>query len=106
SVLISNTFADDTVGALLSVSYSERNIKDDGASTVRWNNVNDFGTYQGVANDPDVSGEPIDQINDAFRPRLPRYDSYTHEMARLGVSGCLQFRPTDSTEISLDGLYA
>lgn len=106
SVLVSNTFADDTVGALLSVSYSERNVKDEGASTVRWNNVNDFGTYQGAANDPNVAGEPIDLINDAFRPRLPRYDSYTHEMERLGISGSLQFRPTDSTEISLDGLYA
>ncbi len=104
--LISNTFADDTVGALLSVSYSERNIQDEGASTVRWDNVNDFPTYQGVADDPAVDNEPIDQINEAFRPRLPRYDSYIHEMERLGVSGSLQFRPTDVTEISLDGLYA
>lgn len=101
SVLVSNTFADDTVGALLSVSYSERNIKDEGASTVRWDNSNDFNTYKGSADAPELAG-----INNGFRPRLPRYDSYTHEMERLGVSGSLQFRPTDSTEISLDGLYA
>lgn len=101
SMLISNTFADDTIGALLSVSYSERNIKDQGASTVRWDNSNDFDTYQGSAEAPELAG-----INDGFRPRLPRYDSYTHEMERLGVSGSLQFRPTDATEISVDALYA
>ena len=114
--LVSNTFADDTIGALLSVSYSERNIKDEGSSTVRWDNSNPIGTIGGeslrMENPDDPTGMwianpdyPTD-VNNAFRPRLPRYDSYTHEMERLGVSGSLQFRPTDVTEISLDGLYA
>src|SRR5690606_7682293 len=40
------------------------------------------------------------------KPRIPRYDSYSHEMERLGSSLSLQFRPTDTTEISLDGLWA
>lgn len=116
SFLISNTFADDTIGALLSVSYSERNIRDEGASTVRWDNSNPIGTIGGqplrMENPSDPTGMWIanpdyaSDINDGFRPRLPRYDSYTHEMERLGVSGSLQFRPTDATEISLDGLYA
>jgi len=103
SFLISNTFADDTVGALLSVAYSQREIKDEGASTVRWDNSNDFGSYQG---NTDLAAKDLKAVNDGFRPRIPRYDSYTHEMDRLGVSGSLQFRPTDRTEISLDGLYA
>jgi len=116
SFLISNTFAEDTVGALLSVSYSERNIRDEGASTVRWDQANPIGTIDGqplrIENPDDPTGMWIanpdypSDVNDAFRPRLPRYDSYTHEMERLGVSGSLQFRPTDATEISLDGLYA
>lgn len=116
SFLISNTFADDTFGALLSVSYSERNIKDQGASTVRWDAANPIGTIGGepirMENPANPSGMwvanpdyPTD-VNGAFRPRLPRYDSYTHEMERLGVSGSLQFRPTDVTEISLDALYS
>lgn len=103
SFLISNTFADDKVGALLSVAYSEREIKDEGASTVRWDNSNDFGSYQG---NTDITAPALVAINDGFRPRIPRYDSYTHQMDRLGVSSSLQFRPTDTTEISLDGLYA
>ncbi len=100
SFLVSNTFADDTIGALLSVSYSGRSISDLGASTVRWDNSNDFGFYQGAAIDE------THPVNEGFRPRLPRYDSYSHDLDRLGVAGSLQFRPSDATELSLDMLYA
>ncbi len=99
SFLVSNKFADDTLGALLSVSYSERNILDQGSSSVRWDNSNDFGSYVG-------SGGSLEEINDGFRPRIPRYDSYTHEMKRLGVSSSFQWAPTDVTKLSLDVLYA
>lgn len=103
SFLVSNTFADDKFGVLFSLSYSERNIQDEGSSTVRWDNVaaQKFGKYQGSA-----TGADITALNAAFRPRIPRYDSYEHEMERLGSSLSLQFRPTDTTEISLDGLWA
>lgn len=100
--LVSNTFADGKFGALFSLSYSERNVQDEGSSTVRWDNVasQDFGQVGGVAAD---ASHPA---NAAFRPRIPRYDSYQHDMERVGSSLSLQFRPTDSTEISLDGLWA
>lgn len=101
SFLVSNIFADGKIGALFSASYSERQLKDQGASTVRWNNVNDFGSYQG-----DNAAPELDEINNAFRPRLPRYDSYTHDMDRLGLSSSFQFRPTEDTKIDLDVLYA
>lgn len=103
SFLISNTFADGMFGALFSFSYSERNVQDEGSSTVRWDNVSSqkFGKYQGSA-----TGTDITALNAAFRPRIPRYDSYEHEMERIGSSLSLQFRPTDTTEISVDGLWA
>lgn len=100
--LISNMFADGKIGLLFAASYSERNFQDLGASTVRWDNSNDFGSYQGDASAPELT----DDINDAFRPRLPRYDSYTHEMERTGLATSLEFLPTDSTAISLDVLYS
>src|SRR5690606_38635510 len=101
SFLVSNTFADGKFGALFSLSYSERNIDDNGASTVRWDNSNDFGSYQGSADAAELA-----EINEAFRPRLPRYDSYQHEMERLGMSASFQARPSDDTEISFDILYS
>lgn len=100
--LVSNIFADGKIGALLSVSYSERTIQDEGSSTVRWSNAP--AQYFGF-----VDGDPVDathEVNTAFHPRIPRYDSFTHDMSRLGASTSIQFRPTDVTEISLDVLYA
>jgi len=101
SFLVSDKFFDNTFGALLSLSYSERSLKDQGASTVRWSSANDFGRYQGSATAPELN-----TINNAFRPRLPRYDSYTHEMERFGASAAFQYKPNDDTSLDLDLLYA
>lgn len=101
SFLISDKFLDNTFGALLSLSFSERSLKDQGASTVRWANVNDFGRYKGSA-----TAAELNTINNAFRPRLPRYDSYTHEMERYGASAAFQYKPTEDTSLDLDLLYA
>lgn len=98
--LVADSFADGKVSAVLSVAYNERNISDQGNSTVRWENLaaNAFGKYQGTAI------TTTNAINTAFRPRLPRYDSYETDYSRLGVSGSIQFKPTDATEINLDVL--
>lgn len=101
SFLISDHFLDGKFGALFSASFSQRNLKDQGSSTVRWDNVNDFGFYQGSA-----TATELNDINNAFRPRLPRYDSYTHDMDRIGLSSAFQFRPNEDTKIDLDLLYA
>ena len=101
SFLISNTFDNRRFGVLFSAAYSERNLKDEGASTVRWDNVNDFGQYQGSTTAPQLA-----EINAAFRPRLPRYDSYTHEMERTGASASIQFKPTDASRLDFDVLYS
>jgi iron complex outermembrane recepter protein len=101
SFLISNTFADGKFGALFSASFSQRNLEDNGASTVRWDNSNDFGTLNGASDSAELTA-----INAAFRPRLPRYDSYLHESDRLGLSASFQARPTEDTEISFDVLYS
>ncbi|MBU1311050.1 MAG: TonB-dependent receptor [Gammaproteobacteria bacterium] len=101
SFLVSNIFADGKFGALFSLAMSERNVKDEGASTVRWDNVNDFGSYRGDADAPELAA-----INDGFRPRLPRYDSYTHSVKRTGAAAAFEFRPTLETRFNLDILYS
>jgi len=134
SFLVSNIFADGKFGALFSLSYSERGVKDEGSSTVRWSNQhanrfktvkgqtagalgagvvgvaptpNDFDLVNGPCLDTDQKPATACTYDDRrFAPRIPRYDSYEHNMERLGSSLSLQFRPTDSTEISVDGLWA
>jgi TonB-dependent receptor len=101
---ISNTFAEDRFGALLSLSWSERNTLDEGSSTVRWSDAENFGTVNGVPLVP--ANNPAHEVNTAFHPRLPRYDSYVQNTERLGVGGSLQFRPSDATSLSLDVLVS
>jgi iron complex outermembrane recepter protein len=107
--VISDTFADGKFGALVSVAYTERNLTDEGASTVRWmthprpatGTSPEFSLATGYIGAPTLA-----QINNAFTPRIPRYDAYEHNQERLGVTSALQFAPTDTTAINLDLLYA
>jgi len=101
--VISDTFADGKFGALLSVAYTERNLTDEGASTVRWSPTVGAGAMTLA---PTNTTGNINAINAAFKPRIPRYDAYEHNQDRLGVTGALQFAPTDTTSINLDLLYA
>lgn len=99
SGLYSNSWNDKTVGVLLAVSYSQRDILEEGASTVRWQN-NDFLSCSACASDAEFAS-----VNDAYHPRIPRYGRLTHDQERIGINGALQFAPSASTEIVLEGLY-
>lgn len=96
--LISNTWDDGRFGALLSVAYSERDLLEEGHSTVRWQNG-------GMNCDPTAIGCVESEIDTAFTPRLPRYGILEHSQERLGITGSLQWRPADSTLFSLDMMY-
>jgi TonB-dependent receptor len=103
--LVSNTFADGKFGALFSIAYTNRKLGDEGSSTVRWQQG--AGTSAFGPLDPAYVGTPtLAQLNGAFRPRIPRYDKYEHEQERVGVTGALQWAPTESTTFSLDALFA
>ena len=108
AVLVSNIFADGKVGALFSLSYSERQISEEGSGATRWSNAGGdrFNRRQLSTDASPVVIDAANEINSAFHPRLPRYDSYNADLERMGASLSLQFRPTDSTEISVDTLYA
>jgi len=100
AALISNTFADGTFGALLSVAYSERQLLEEGSNTGRWAG----GTSNGGFN-PASTYKPALAAN-VNHPRFPRYVQMEHQQKRLGVTGSLQWKPTDRTELSLDALYS
>ncbi|KAF1686812.1 TonB-dependent receptor [Pseudoxanthomonas broegbernensis] len=100
TALVSNTWADGRVGALLSVAYTDRTVHEEGSDSVRWKTATGDGGFS--------PSSPFAAANDAsvFHPRIPRYNLFRHEQERLGVTGSLQFKASDRTEIVLDTLYA
>ncbi|HKE42988.1 MAG TPA: TonB-dependent receptor [Steroidobacteraceae bacterium] len=116
--LASDTWADGRFGALISAAYTKRELADEGSSTVRWQQSDASAAGGACLNpmlpaacfgalDPAYTSAPsYDAINRAFHPRIPRFDKYTHEQERLGVTASLQFQPTESMLFSLDALYA
>jgi iron complex outermembrane receptor protein len=119
------------VGALLSVAYATRAQREEGSSTGRWENpsirFNSSTAFPCTtpAYNP-VSGPPLTcaQIgtvvggttptttaaagtaNNLWHPRIPRYGRLDYDQKRLGVTGSLQWRPTDRSTLTLDALLA
>lgn len=117
AIMVSDTFADDTFGALMSVAYSERTVRQEGFGTVRWTTpVLTNNLYPETA-DPVINGTPdvgdcslneesVADINCLWNPRLPRADYFGNDQERLGVTTSLQYRPTDSAVITFDALHS
>jgi iron complex outermembrane receptor protein len=99
--LIADQNENGTVGWLISFAYSDRAQLEEGHSTVRWQNANNFGSCTACATPADLAA-----VNNAFHPRIPRYGRLVHEQERLGITGSLQFRPSAVTEITFDVLYS
>ncbi|HKX88956.1 MAG TPA: TonB-dependent receptor, partial [Sphingopyxis sp.] len=101
-----------TFGAAVSVAYSDQKTLELGNNSVRWaqarfdsvdgtpcfTTANSGGTY--------IPGAACDAVSLAFHPRIPRYGEIAHDKKRLGLTGSIQFAPTDATKISLDALYS
>ena len=117
-----------TFGASLSAAYSNTKTLEMGNNSVRWaqarvDSVNGnpcfytttgsiaAGTLAYVNPSPNAGGTyrpsaACDQATLAFHPRIPRYGEVAHRRERLGLTGSLQFEPSDHTKISLDALYS
>ena len=131
--LISNTFADNKFGVLLSGAFSKRRVYEEGFSTVRWDNGPSSGGWcapigvtpanpttstattcgpaaQGVARLPNtpenIAAYNLASSTNNFVPRLPRYGRLTHDQDRLGLTASLQFKPQRGTTFSFDMLYS
>jgi iron complex outermembrane receptor protein len=109
SGLLSTISPDGRFGALFSVAYEERALKEEGANITRWT----YGGFNGGFNAAStLPGYTIGQINNAdpatalYHPRIPGLVSYDIFQKRLGAAGSLQFQPTERTLISLDALYS
>jgi TonB-dependent receptor len=96
--MISNTWKDDTFGALFSFAYSQRKLVEEGNSTVRW--------AKGGFGAETTDNLTLADVNAAYHPRIPRYDLYNEDNERFGATLSLQWRPSDDTLVSFDSLYA
>ncbi len=95
-----------TFGALFSIAYSERDLLEEGFSSVRWADSGATGApFQSCT--PAAAQVCAPATRDSiYSPRIPRYGRLTHSQERLGITGSLQWRPRDGTTFSLDVLYA
>lgn len=97
--LVSNTWADDQIGALFSIAYSERDSLEEGFSSVRWGPASADGGFQ--------NGSVLPNAARTYHPRIPRYGSLEHSQERLGATLSVQARPGNGpTLFTLDMLYS
>ncbi|MES1202217.1 MAG: TonB-dependent receptor, partial [Pseudomonadota bacterium] len=119
ALLVSDKSGDGNFGYLFSVAYSNRDTLEEGSSTVRWQNdgtnpalLPSAGCANGCASNSRfgsvgglTSGANFDAVNEAFHPRIPRYDHYDGTQERLGVTAAFQWRPNETGVVTLDVLY-
>ncbi|MGN7160116.1 TonB-dependent receptor [Sphingomonas sp. SAFR-052] len=103
---------DGTLGASISAAYQDTRTKEIGNNTVRWAQAR-FDSVDGTRcwTAPNRGGTYIasaacDQAALSFHPRIPRYGEVEHSRERLGLTGSVQWSPTDATKVSIDGLYS
>lgn len=114
--LLSWSNEDRTFGALVSVAYSERSPILGSFNTTRWqkgdpSNVNAAGNPYGRGQNfggciPCTTTAQRYAVLNAFYPRIPRYTLGNTQEDRLGMTGALQWRPSDRTEAVLDVLWS
>ena len=104
SMLVSNTWADGTFGALVSAAYTERSLTEEGSSTVRWGQASANGKFNAAS--AGAGGYTSAQLDGAFVPRIPRYDYYEHNQERIGITASLQWAPSDRFGLNLDTAYS
>jgi TonB-dependent receptor len=102
SIVLSRRLADDRLGLLVSAAYSRRYAVDAGSTAGGWQTGDalypGFGATRGSAN--------LAEVNAALHARIPRLELMTADQSRLGLTGALDWRPSDKTRVSLDLLYA
>ncbi len=115
AMLASKTFADDTFGVLVSAAYSRSEKISQASHNLNWDRMTDNGGWCNPANamgacfgaDMPIGITPAQLTSSSiYHPRIPRMAQFGVDNERLGLTGALQWRPADSTLLSLDLLYA
>ncbi|QAY77462.1 TonB-dependent receptor [Sphingosinicella sp. BN140058] len=108
--LVSWSNPDSTLGFLLSAAYSERKPTSESFNTTRWQRGDPSAAY-GTGNNfagcvPCTTPAQRDEVLSNFYPRIPRYTYGSFAEDRLGITGAIQWRPSEQTEVTLDVLFS
>lgn len=90
--LVSRKFAEDTLGVLLTASYSQRPLAQQG-----------LDTFSGYARFTDTTVTPAAT---RFGHADVRAQDISEDRDKLGLSGVIQWQPSDSVEIIADTFYS
>lgn len=97
---------DETFGVSVSAAWSGYETAELGNNSVRWANNATFRSVDGVS----CSANPTDagclEVRSAFHPRIPRYGLVNHDRERLGLTGAVEFEPSENTHFQISGLYS
>ncbi|MEO8018719.1 MAG: TonB-dependent receptor [Pseudomonadota bacterium] len=130
--LISNTWADEKFGALISFAYNTRRAIEDGYSDTSQSDYSDMlngfctpvpntvtpfvNAASGTGNRPNgqcfsnigSNAAAYNAINapNIFLPRNPGLGRFVNDQHKLGITSALQWRPADSTTVTLDLIYS
>jgi TonB-dependent receptor len=108
AALATKTFLDGRLGVLLTVAYNERHAIEEVAGTTQWGLGGANGGFSPASTLPGYTTAQInsnDTVTGLFHPRNPSSNSYNENEKRLGITGGIQFKPTDHTILSLSGMY-
>lgn len=100
AALISNTW--DDFGALVSVAYSQRNTSEQGYNTYRWRPRDAQGSDISALSEAEQAAVNSGEMRFS---RGSRYSQFNSDQKRLGATVALQYRPSESFSLGLDGLY-
>ena len=119
ALVASNTFANDTIGIIGSISFQERDFRTDTAESIAIDASNNCTTGTCIppmiANPAFVDSattplEPENIANPAFDGNTTRLNSFNANVnnesrERLGATFAVEYEPNDSTSVTLDFLY-
>jgi iron complex outermembrane receptor protein len=114
AMLASRTFFDDSFGLLFSAAYSESHKISQASHNLNWDRMTDNGGWCDPANPAGVCfnenpvGITYEQLRSTsiYHPRIPRLAEFEVDNERLGLTGAAQWRPSESTLMSLDLLFS
>jgi iron complex outermembrane recepter protein len=101
SGVISNTFDDGRMGALLTVSYAKRDTRTDNLHEISSTSA----TEQDWNTDFNGNGSIDADGKQYIFPQFYSVGTILSQHKRLGMSGTFQFKPSDAMLLTLDGMY-